>query len=116
MKIEFRKISKSGEFFELKKDDLLFFGKVKKIDEKTFALDGELKGSILCECDRCAETFDLQYADKINIKVVDGILNEDCGDLDIVESFDGSVDLDTILSGEVESKRCDYHCCDKCKN
>ena len=114
MRIEFRKVPKNGDTFELKKDNLVFHGELKKINAKTLSLNGEIKGSLACICDRCAETFDLVFDEKVTFKVIDGIINEEHDDLDIVESFDQRVDLDTIFLSEIESKKCDYHCCDKC--
>jgi hypothetical protein len=114
MQIEFKKIAKIPKEFELIKDNIKFFGELKKSlnNSNLVEIDAILNGTLRCICDRCADEFDLKLNEKLDLKVYNGIYK---GDEEVFEVED-IVDFDEILTSESELIKNDYHLCDKCKD
>ena len=114
MKVEFKKIPKSGIDFEIEAQNIKLFGFCTKIRNNLVKCTGKIDGSFLHDCDRCGEDFIAKIDQDFEVYASDGIYeNEDF--LDVIEFFKGYVDFNEILQNEIESYKSEYLYCDKCK-
>jgi len=112
-----RKVTKRPLDFEVKSDEITFKGYLEYHEGKLILLKAKLKGSLEKPCDICAEEFRLEVDEDIEFFISDGLYEDDSSTLlDVVESFDGNVDIDELLNSEIELIRSDYHACNNCKN
>ncbi len=115
MKIEFKKIPKSGIDFEISDDRCKLSGKCMKIRNNLVKCTGNVSGSFIHICDRCGEDFVAKLNRNIEVYASSGIY-EDERFLDVMEFFDGYVDFDEMLQNEIESYKSEYLYCDECKD
>jgi uncharacterized metal-binding protein YceD (DUF177 family) len=118
MIIEFRKIPQVKTEFELKSDEAILRGTFTKINSRLVDIQAQLKGSTTVVCNRCTKEFSIDIDQEVELKVSDGIYNEDDNELDelIYETFDSKIDFNEILNSEIEAIRSDYHNCSDCKS
>jgi len=114
MKIVFKKIPQSGVDFETSFETVKFNGTLEKKSRNLVQCIGKLEGTLTCQCDRCAEEMSLHVDEKIDLLVSDGLYEASDELVDVIEFFDETVDLDTILQSEVETLKSDYHYCSTC--
>jgi uncharacterized metal-binding protein YceD (DUF177 family) len=116
MKVMLRKVTKTPLDFEVKSDEITFKGYLEYHKGKLILLKAKLHGSLTKPCDICAEEFRLEVDEDIEFFISDGLYEDDDNTLlDVVESFDGNVDIDELLNSEIELIKSDYHSCDNCK-
>ncbi|MFK5881697.1 MAG: DNA-binding protein [Sulfurospirillum sp.] len=113
MKIEFKKIPLSGIDFEVKQENIKFYGNAKKIDKNLVKSIGTMTGSFEHICDRCGDDFEKIVNQNFEIYASNGIHKEDEYD-NLIEFFDAYVNFDTMLQSELESLKCEYLHCKKC--
>ncbi len=116
MKVAFRKITKTPLDFELQSSEIIFKGYLEYHSGKLVLLKASLSGVLEKDCDTCAQPFPLKVDENVEFFLSDGIYDGDEDELDVVESFDGFVDLEELLASEIELIKSDYHKCDSCKN
>lgn len=89
-------------------------GQIKRIDSQILQLNGNISGQLELVCDKSGE----MYAETINYPLVlyisDGIWDSQSqskrlDSFDVIEFFDGFIDLHYILESEITSIRSDYH-------
>ncbi len=115
MKIPFRKVGNTPQDFTLLKDKTTFKGTLEHFKHGLIMLDAHLEGAINLPCDICAENFDTILNEELKFLLSDGIFNGHDEDYDVVEFLDGMIDIDEVLSSEIESLKSDYHSCEECK-
>ncbi|BCD61581.1 MULTISPECIES: hypothetical protein [Nitratiruptor] len=113
MRIAFKKIGFSKKDVEVTKDTLTLRGKLEKKKELVDFL-GVLQGKQEVECSRCGENFFVTIDEEIFLKFSDGIYEGFDEEADVIEFYDGSIDLDEVINAESESIKLDYHICKKC--
>lgn len=116
MKLPFRKIGSTPQDFEVTKDTATFKGTLVHHQRALIMLNGQINGTLTLSCDLCAENFDTILDEKLKFLLSDGIFNGHDEDYDVVEFLDGMIDIDELLSSELESLRSDYHRCPECQN
>jgi uncharacterized metal-binding protein YceD (DUF177 family) len=116
MKIPFRKIGNSPQEFELLREGVTFKGTLEHYKRGLIMLDGHIGGTFTLPCDICAENFDTILDEKLDFLLSDGIYSGHDEDFDVVESLDGMIDIDDLLSSELELIRSDYHSCPACQD
>lgn len=117
MKITLRKITKTPLDFQVKSKEMIFKGYLEYHTSKLILLKAELSGLLEKSCDICAQDFKMSVDEKIEFFLSDGIYNGSNNiDLDVVESLDGSVDIEELLASEVELIKSDYSSCNECQN
>ena len=117
MKVILRRVTKTPLDFDVKSKEITFKGYLQYHGGKLILLKANLQGNILKDCDICAEEFTIPLDEKIEIFISDGIFKDEDGiNLDVIESFDGAVEIEELLHSEVELIRSDYHSCDECKH
>lgn len=112
MRIQAKKISATPKPFELCAQGLCFKGEIFAKEKGLFCIDASLKGQIELICDRSGEEFLQEIDEKLVLYIADGfwdIQSQRFDALDVIECFDGFVDLDSILQSEIESIKLDYH-------
>lgn len=129
MKIEFRKISNSSKSVNLKhtKDTLdalkndefiTFSGEIQRLDSNLVKLSGVLNGELDLVCVRSGQEFRKEIKQDLVLYFSNGIweaqsqkrANTDIMDeLNIIEFFEGVIDIDFALQSEIESMRLDYN-------
>lgn len=117
MKVTLRKVRQTPLDFELTSDEITFKGYLQYHSGKLILLKADLQGFLVKPCDFCAEEFKLSVDEKVEFFISDGIFEDDVNiELDVIESFDGNVEMEEILNSEIELIKSDYHQCDNCKN
>lgn len=116
MKIPFRKIGSIAQEFNILDNTVTFKGTLQHYQRGLIMLEGHINGTLAVPCDICAENFDTILDEKLKILLSDGIYNGHDEDYDVVESLNGTIDIDDLLSSELESIRSDYHSCPLCQN
>ncbi len=112
MKIEFRKISAVESPFEMKNDLFSSKGTFKKLSSNLVEINFTLNADLSLICDRCGEEYLSHTDETMNLKVSDGSFEGES--LDVIECHDHFVDFDSVISGEIEAIKSDYHYCEKC--
>jgi uncharacterized metal-binding protein YceD (DUF177 family) len=113
MKIEFRKIPYTKSDFKITDELLVCDGTFFKESNRIVRVDIIMSGQTTIDCDICGEPFDLEIDEKQELKVSDGVSEEE--DLDIIECQDHFIGFDDIIDSEIASIKSDYHYCKKCK-
>lgn len=116
MKIVFKKVPTTGVDFETSFENIKFYGKLEKKSKNLVQCSGVLDGTLICQCDRCGDDLSLHVNEKVNLFASDGLYESGEELLEVIEFFDETVDLDTILQSEVETLKSDYHYCSTCNN
>ena len=115
MKISFKKIPASGVNFETSLEQIKFYGKLEKKSKNLVRCIGKLEGTLLCQCARCGDEMTLDVNEEIDLFASEGMYQSGEELIDVVEFFEETVDLDTILLSEVETMKSDYNYCFTCK-
>ncbi len=112
MRIQFRKIFSSSKVFNLQKEEVRFYGEIIAKSNRLFQLKGKIQGKLKVVCDRSGEEFLQEVDEDLVLYISDGIWDtqsQDSSAFDVVEFFDGFIDLDYILQSEIDSIQLDYH-------
>ena len=116
MKITLRKIGKTPLDFDIKSDEITFKGYLQYHSGKLILLKAKLNGLVDTECSQCGDELRISVNEEIEFYISDGVYEDDNNlELDVVESFDSSADLDELLNSELELIKSDYHSCENCK-
>ncbi|MDD2448111.1 MAG: hypothetical protein PHS42_00205 [Sulfurimonas sp.] len=116
MKIKLIKVGKTPVDFDVTSDEITFKGYLEYDSGKLILLKANLNGFTLCQCSRCGEEFKLEVDEEVKFFICDGVFDSDANiDLDVVESFDSTADIDELLNSEIELIKSDYHSCNNCK-
>lgn len=117
MNIEFKKIPATGIHFEISLDEIKFVGDVLKTSKTLVNCSGKMEGNFICLCDRCGESFPQMTNEKVEVFASDGLYEDKEGEelLNVIEFFDGSINIDMILQSEIEAYKSDYHYCGQCE-
>lgn len=116
MKIVFRKVPQAGIDFETSFENIRFYGKLEKKSKNLVHCSGKLEGTFASLCDRCGDDLSLRVDEKIDLLASDGLYKSDEILAEVIEFFDETIDLDTILQSEVETLKSDYHYCATCSD
>ena len=117
MKIALRKVGKTPVEFDVASDDVTFKGFLQYHSGKLILLKANLKGLVDVACDLCAKEYKLPVDEEIEFFISDGVYHDEGNiELDVVESFDSTVDIEEILRSEIELIRGDYHTCEDCQD
>lgn len=117
MQIALRKVGKTPLDFDLKSDEITFKGYLQYDANKLILLNAKLSGKITTDCDVCAQEFKLDVDEDINLFISDGIFEKnDSLLMDVIESFDSTIDLEEVMNSEIELIKSDYNSCENCKS
>lgn len=118
MKFSFLKISNQQIPFEIELGELKFLGNLKRKDSKIVLCEAKISGKAPHQCDRCGDDIVLNLKEDVRLLLSDGVCDVKDSEsfYDIVECFDGEVDLNDVLVSELEAYKSDYFYCEKCKN
>ena len=117
MKIALRKVGKTPIDFDVKSDKVAFKGFLQYHSGKLILLQAKLSGTIDIACNLCAQEFPLQLDEDVEFFISDGIYQSDAEmELDVVEFFDATANMDELLHSEIELIKSDYHTCEKCQD
>jgi len=116
VKVLLRKVTKTPLDFNIISNEITFKGYLQYHSGKLILLKADLNGLMDTECNSCGEEFKLSLDEKIEFFISDGLYKDESNiDIDVVESFNSSADLDELLNSEIELIKSDYHYCDNCK-
>jgi uncharacterized metal-binding protein YceD (DUF177 family) len=115
MEIEFKKIPINGIEFEALNKNLKFSGTAIKELKKLVLCEGKLTGSLIHQCDRCGDEFNLEINEEIILYANDGVYESGKELLNVIEFYDSKVNFDTMLQSEIGTIESDYYYCTKCK-
>lgn len=117
MKIAFDKISNGFTQFCIDIDKITFNGTLKRKTQTLIECKGSIKGVIKHNCDRCGEDIDLLLDEEVNLILSDGIYNHNSETMiDLIEFWDKNIDLNEVLSSEIEAYKSDYFYCKNCQD
>ena len=87
-------------------------GEISAKSGNLFYLQARLAGDLKLVCDRSGEEFLQKIDEELVLYISDGmwdIQSQNFETFDVIEFFDGFIDLDYILESEIESIQSDYH-------
>jgi len=114
MQIPFRRVTAEAQAFSLKRGELVMEGAVRKRTPLLVLMEAEIKGTLEVDCFRCADSFDIILDEEVSLLISDGIYHGQDEQYDVVEMYDGSIDLDAVFESEIAMLESDYHACGKC--
>ncbi len=115
MKIALIKVRSQEIPFEVKADSVSMSGFLKPQSKSLIQLEASIDGKLDLSCDRCGEAFEEVLHEPLTLLVSDGAYEDINNDFDIVECFDGFINIDEILESEINLYKSDYHYCSQCK-
>ena len=115
MKIPFRRVTNEPQPFEYSKNGLQIEGTLRKYRHGLVLLEATMRGSLGVDCYRCGESFDIMPNEKVEFLIADGAYEGQDETYDVVEMYDGVIDLDEVFDSEIAMIESDYHACDHCK-
>lgn len=109
-----RKITQTPKHFAVMVDELELEGEISRVNSKLFYLKASLKGEMILSCDMSGEDFSKEFNEPLVLYISDGFWDmqsqkSDLDDFNVVEFFEGFIDLEHILKSEIESIKSDYH-------
>jgi hypothetical protein len=113
VKIPFARIGASPRPVTLTEAHLTLEGILQRSDSREVVFEGHFRGEAALVCDRCGQPYTAHVDEALKLQISDGVAR-DKEDLDIIEFFDGSIDLDQILQSEISALEGDYHFCPSC--
>ena len=117
MKVVLRRINKTPLDFQVKSDEMTFKGYLQYHSGKLILLKADLEGKLPQMCDICAEEFQVSVKEEVEIFISDGTYEDNSNlEIDVVESYDGEVDMEELLHSEIELIKSDYYSCEECQN
>ncbi|MCW1360431.1 hypothetical protein [Campylobacter sp. US33a] len=115
MKIAFSKINSVDYPFKLNLENVIFEGKISKINPKLLKINAIMSGFVYRPCDSCGEEIELSLNEDIEVFASDGIFKDQENELsNTIEFFDSQIDLIEIAISELEAYLSDYFYCSKC--
>lgn len=111
MKIDFKKVSREPKYFELVSDDLSFCGYVRHKSGQLYEFSASLVGEIELVCDRSGEEYVRKLDEHFSYLLSDGIFTTTDStreESEVVEFFEGHIDVAFLLESELESIRSEY--------
>ena len=116
MKVILKRVKQTPLDFEVKSNEITFKGYLQYHAGKLILLNANLKGYLLSLCDICAEEFRLSLDEDVEFYISDGVYEDGNNiELDVIESFNGEVEIEELLNSEIELIKSDYHSCNECK-
>lgn len=116
MKIPFSKLGAVAYPFKLNLENVVFEGELKRKDTKLAEVSMQMKGVVYRICDSCGREMELEINERIHLLASNGIFKDEEGKMsDVVEFFDGQIDLIELGISEIESYLSDYFYCDDCE-
>lgn len=109
MKIEFKKISKDPREFDLQVDGIHLVGSLNHKEGCLYEFRACLSGTLPLICDRTGEEHSQDIRQELFYLLCDGIHTSAENEIEVVEFFDGFVDIAFLLESEVESIKLEYH-------
>lgn len=116
MKIAFTKVRNLDFPFDIVNDTFTFKGALSYKKRNLITLKAELTVNVDRICDRCGEEVKTSHKEDLNLLISDGIYSDSSDELDVIESFDGFVDLDEIANSEISLLNSDYCYCQSCQS
>lgn len=113
MKIAFAKIGSEPLSISHELGGISFKGILKRKNAEQVLASGELSGVLKHFCDSCGEPLEISINESLELSLNDGATS--APDLDIVEFYDGFIDLGELINSEIESIKSDYFYCKNCK-
>lgn len=113
MKISFRKITSQPKSYSFDVLGLKLECEIFRKFDNLFVLRGVLTGDILLECSLSGEEFVKDINQELVLYISDGMWDmqsqSKLDSFDVVEFFDGFIDIETIVSDEIELIKSDYY-------
>ena len=113
MKIAFAKIGSEPLSISQELGGISFKGILKRKNAEQVLASGELSGVLKHFCDSCGKPLEISINESLELSLNDGATS--APDLDIVEFYDGFIDLGELINSEIESIKSDYVYCKNCK-
>jgi len=116
MKIEFSKLPRNKNGFEINSDSVKFLGNFCRISGTIAKIDSTIVGNYDVECCKCGNKITKNIDENIVYTLSDVPLSskDERENEIIIEVQNHIVDFDEILNGELESIKSDYYVCDDC--
>ena len=117
MKIAFNKLNSTAYPFELNLENIIFKGKLVKVNPKLVKIEALMQGFVYRPCDSCGEELEIEIKENLELFASDGIFKDSANELsNTIEFFDGQIDLIEVAVGELEAYLSDYFYCKNCSD
>lgn len=113
MKVAFRKITSEKKTFVLEDNGLNFECTIFKKSSNICILQGRISGFISLSCDLTGDDFAKEIEQELVLYISDGLWNSQSqfkdDIIDVIEFFDGFIDIKHIFHSEIELIKSDYY-------
>jgi len=114
MTVNFAKVKYSGSELNYNKDGVSIVGRLEKVNRDSVKLDSTFKSTVTVTCSRCGKEFTKEVEYPLELILSDGRYNNS-DEIDVIEFFDGNIDITYISESEIASIQEDYNFCQDCK-
>ncbi len=114
MTVNFAKVKYSGSELNYNKDGVSIVGTLEKVNRDSVKLDSTFKSTVTVTCSRCGKEFTKEVEYPLELILSDGRYNNS-DEIDVIEFFDGNIDITYISESEIASIQEDYNFCQDCK-
>jgi uncharacterized metal-binding protein YceD (DUF177 family) len=116
MRVDFRKIDRSPLPFHLQQEKMCFEGTLQRYNRNLLLLQAHLSGKLKTPCDLCGEETLFEVDEDLEFFVSDGVYKlAENEEYDVVEFYDGAVDMEALLHSEIELLKSGYNICKECE-
>lgn len=113
--IAFKRLNSTPLEFSVTSEHALFNGTLVLKKYNIAELNGTITGTISLPCDQCAQTVEKPLDEEVSFYLSDGIIHGNENDLDVVEIENSMINLDDLMTSELELIKGDYFCCPACE-
>ena len=115
MKVDFKKIGRSPKSVTVEREGVMLSGELTQGSGSLTDFKGKLSNNIKVQCARCGEEYEIPLDEELFLKFSDGLYRGSDPEADVIEFYDGKIDMDEVLRSEIESIRLEYHICPDCE-
>lgn len=113
MRVAFAKITNQAKSFVFERENLKLECQIFRKSSKICVLQGSLSGTLSLVCSRSGEDFCKAIKEDLVLYISDGLWDmqsqSELDSFDVIEFFDGFIDIEKIFQTEVELIKLDYH-------
>jgi len=113
MEISFLKIKQNPLEINYIDNSASIIGELSRVDRNSVKLNSTFKASVEVICNRCGKEYMVDANYPLELLLSEGRYNSN-DEIDVVEFFDGKIDLKYLIESEIASIEEGYNFCESC--
>jgi hypothetical protein len=115
LKISFKNLTHEPRDIEYESKNSSLIGTISKVNGHLCRLQAEISATIEKDCDTCGKSNSFLFKEDIEYLLANGIYDKPIKNDEIIIEFTEDIDLNYIITSELESVKCDYYKCEDCE-